>query len=279
VVDPLATTYTVTEQSQYKTGNHLYMEVVMKKNLLEMVGGPRRASLLTALVALMGLASPAAAQTASVRVVHGIPGADISPGLDPALPVDILVNDSICLLQGFTFGSIAGPYTLPAGTYDIKVFVADTLAPCSGSAVIAAPVPVEAGENVSIVAHLNEAGGLTAGKFVNDVSPTAQGMSRIIAHHLAAAPAVDVTIRSGSRRCRPRRLGPRMGPKLRPKFPEGGVTVGIAPAGTGNGIFARIMRVSAGLSYTVYAVGSLANGTFTLIAEPIGGLQGITIRL
>lgn len=57
------------------------------------------------------------------------------------------------------------------------------------------------------------------------------------------------------------------------------MTVGIAPAGTGNGIFARIMRVSAGLSYTVYAVGSLANGTFTLIAEPIGGLQGITIRL
>jgi hypothetical protein len=255
------------------------MEVVMKKNLLEMVGGPRRASLLTALVALMGLASPAAAQTASVRVVHGIPGADVSPGLDPALPVDILVNDSISLLQGFTFGSIAGPYTLPAGTYDVKVFVADTLAPCSGSAVIAAPVPVEAGENVSIVAHLNEATGLTAGKFVNDVSPTAQGMSRIIAHHLAAAPAVDVTIRSGFPPMQATAPGATNGAQATADVPEGGVTVGIAPAGTGNGIFARIMRVSAGLSYTVYAVGSLANGTFTLIAEPIGGLQGITIRL
>ena len=251
----------------------------MMKSLVEIVGKTGRAALVAALVGVMGLASPLAAQTASVRVVHGIPGADVSPGLDPALPVDVLVNDSICLLEGLTFGSIAGPYTLPAGTYDIKVFVADTLAPCSGSAVIAAPVPVEAGENVSIVAHLNEAGGLTASKFVNDVSPTGEGMSRIIAHHVAAAPAVDVTLRSGFPPMQATVPGAANGAQAAAEVPEGGVTVGIAPAGTGNGIFARILRTSPGLSYTVYAVGSLANGTFTLIAEPIGGLQGITIRL
>lgn len=249
------------------------------KSLFENIGLTGRAVILSAIVVMMGVATPLAAQTASVRVVHGIPGADVSPGLDPALPVDVLVNDAICLLQGFTFGSIAGPYTLPAGAYDIKVFVADTLAPCSGSAVIAAPVSLGAGENVSIVAHLNEAGGLTASKFVNDVSPTAEGMSRIIAHHLAAAPAVDVTLRSGFPPMQVTVAGATNGAQAAAEVPEGGATVGIAPAGTGNGIFARILRVSPGLSYTVYAVGSLAKGTFTLIAEPIGGLQGITIRL
>lgn len=251
----------------------------MMKGLLEIAAKAGRATLFSALVGLVALSSPLAAQTASVRVVHGIPGADVSPGLDPALPVDVLVNDTICLLQGFTFGSIAGPYTLPAGTYDIKVSVADTLDPCSGAAAIAALVPVEAGENVSIVAHLNEAGGLTASKFVNDVSPTAEGMSRIIAHHLAAAPAVDVTIRSGFPPMQATVPGATNGAQAAAEVPVGGVTIGIAPAGTGNGIFARIMRVRAGLSYTIYAVGSLANGTFTLIAEPIGGLQGITVRL
>lgn len=249
------------------------------KNLFEMAGLAGRAALFSALVVLVGATSPLAAQNASVRIVHGIPGADVSPRLDPALPVDVLVNDSICLLQGFTFGSISGPYTLPAGTYDIKIFVADTLAPCSGSAAIAAPVPLGAGENVSIVAHLNEAGGLTASKFVNDVSPTGEGMSRIIAHHLAAAPAVDVTIRTGFPPMQATVPGATNGAQAAAEVPEGGVTIGIAPAGTGTGIFARILRTSPGLSYTVYAVGSLANGTFTLIAEPIGGLEGITIRL
>lgn len=249
------------------------------KGLLKITSRAGYTALVAALVGLAGAPSPLAGQTASVRVVHGIPGIDVSPGLDPALPVDVLVNDSICLLQGFTFGSIAGPYTLPAGTYDIKISLADTLAPCSGAAAIAAPVSLEAGENASIVAHLNEAGGLTAGKFVNDVSPTAEGMSRIIAHHLAAAPAVDLTIRSGFPPMQATVPGAANGAQAAAEIPAGGVTVGIAPAGSANGIFARIMRVSAGLSYTVYAVGSLANGTFTLIAEPIGGLQGITIRL
>lgn len=251
----------------------------MNKRLADEGMTVSKVALLAAVVLLAGVAAPLSAQNASVRVVHGIPGADVSPGLDPALPVDVLVNDAICLLQGLTFGSIAGPYTLPEGTYDIKISVANTLEPCSGAAAIAAPVPVAAGENVSIVAHLNEAGGLTASKFVNDVSPTGEGMSRIIAHHLAAAPAVDVTIRSGFPPMQATVPGATNGAQAAAEVPAGGVTVGIAPAGTGSGIFARILRTSSGLSYTVYAVGSLANGTFTLIAEPIGGLQGVTIRL
>lgn len=235
------------------------------------------AALLAGMVLLAGTAAPLSAQNASVRVVHGIPGADVSPGLDPALPVDVLVNDAICLLDGFTFGSIAGPFTLPEGTYDIKISVANTLAPCSNDAVIAAPVPVAAGENVSIVAHLDEAGGLTATKFVNDVTPMGDGMARIIAHHLAAAPAVDVGIRGGFPPMTLTVPNVTNGAQAAAPIRAGGLSISIAPAGAKKGIFSTILRTRPGLSYTVYAVGSLANGTFALLSEPIGGLEGITV--
>jgi len=69
--------------------------------------------------AFLAAALPAAAETdtaspATFVVVHGIPGRDVAATLDPVLPVDVLIAGKYCLLQGFTFGSIAGPYEVPA---------------------------------------------------------------------------------------------------------------------------------------------------------------------
>jgi hypothetical protein len=102
------------------------------------------------------------AHAANVRVAHGIPGQDL--GADPALPVDVLVNDSICLLEGFTFGEFAGPVELAPGTYNIKISLASTPA-CSNPPVIEADVPFDAGEDATVIAHLSEAGDPTASKF------------------------------------------------------------------------------------------------------------------
>ena len=230
-----------------------------------------------ALTTLLLFVSTAAAQDASVRVVHGIPGVDVSPGVDPALPVDVLVNDSICLLSGFTFGNVAGPFTLPAATYDIKVSPANTLEPCGNDAVIAAPVPVEAGENVSIVAHLDASGAPTASKFVNDVTPSAEGAARVIAHHAAAAPEVDINVQFGFPRNTATIPNAANGAQASAEVPTGSVNIGIAPAGTRNTLFVRTIRTRSDLTYVVYAVGSLANGTFELIVEPLGGLSGLAI--
>ena len=111
---------------------------------------------LAAAAALFALASvPAQAQNASVRVVHGIPGADVSPAIDPATPVDVQVNGAICLLQGFTFGEISGPYTLPAGSYTVAISLANSLEPCSGDAVrtmssrVATPSPMSCSRSCS----------------------------------------------------------------------------------------------------------------------------------
>jgi hypothetical protein len=246
----------------------------------------RRSNLTIALAAMLALTIllPAApAQTASVRVVHGIPGQDVSPAVDPALPVDILVADSVCLLSGFTFGDIAGPFTIPAGTYNVKISLANTLTPCSGDAVISADVPIAAAENVSIVAHLTAAGAPTASKFVNDVSTPAEGGSRLIAHHVANAPVVDILVPGGFPPT-PLLWVPAVGntPNMNQAagdLPGRQVLISILPAGTRTPVFNRIINLVPGLTYTAYAVGSLTNGTFTVIVEPIGGLRNLTIRL
>ncbi len=231
-----------------------------------------------ALAALLTLASGAFAQTASVRVIHGIPGQDIGPDVDPALPVDIQVNGAICLLSGFTFGSIAGPFTLPDGTYDVEISLANTLEPCSNPAVVAAPVPLEAGENATIVAHLTADGAPTASKFVNDVTASAEGTSRLIAHHTAAAPAVDINVGFGFPRSTATIPNAENGAQASADLPTGTVTVGFSAAGMREVLFVRTARLRGDLTYVAYAVGSLENGTFDLIFVPLGGLPNLTIR-
>ena len=225
--------------------------------------------------------APASAQNGSLRVVHGIPGRDISPAVDPALPVDVLVADSICLINGFSFGDIAGPFTIPEGTYNVKVSLANTLEPCSGDAVIDADVPVVAGENASIVAHLTDGGAPTASKFVNDVSAPADGNARLIAHHVANAPVVDILV-PGRFASTPLLWVPGVGNiaganQAAGEIPSTQAQISILPAGTRTSVFRRIIQARAGQIYTAYAVGSLENSTFTIIVQPIGGLEDIDV--
>ena len=61
-------------------------------------------------------AAAASAQSADgqVVVVHGVPD----------LTVDVYVNGDLTL-ENFEFGTVAGPLTLPAGTYDLEIYPAD----------------------------------------------------------------------------------------------------------------------------------------------------------
>jgi hypothetical protein len=139
-------------------------------------------------------AARAADAPASFVVVHGIPGRDVGSTLDPLLPVDVLVAGKYCLLQGFTFGSIAGPYDIPAGTYTVAISLANPLAPCSNSAVISGSVTLSSGEFGAIVAALSTKGAPTAEVYPIDVSAVGAGKQRFVAAHAADAPAVKVTI-------------------------------------------------------------------------------------
>jgi hypothetical protein len=213
---------------------------------------------------------------AMVYVGHGIPGQAL--GLEEnELPVDVLVNDAICLLEDFEFGEFAGPVELPADTYNIKIFLANEEDPCSiedleAMPVIEADVPFEAGVNYTVLAHLTADGDPTASVFVNDVDSAVAGYTRLTVRHTAAAPAVDIKLYRGWSRGRmvglieglenPDQAGPL---NIRP----GAYEAVIFAAGTDTEVLGLPVELEPHKSYIVYAVGGLDPDTFTVLAQVI----------
>jgi hypothetical protein len=232
----------------------------------------RSFTMLVALVAvalaslLVPVTSPAvAASAASVYVIHGIPGRDL--GLRPRLPVDIAVNGA-CALQNFRFRDVAGPLSLPAGTYNIKISLANRHNPCGSPAVIAADVSFAAGESATVIAHLNASGAPTASKFVNDLSPaTRAGNGRVVARHTAAVPKVDLLVRQNRSLPIIATLpGLSNGEQVSAELPIGRkFLVQFAPAGTIQAVASARIEACAGEVAIYHAVGSLTNQTFTVI--------------
>lgn len=231
------------------------------------------------LVAAMAI-SPASAESeeppmdATVYVVHGIPGLDVSPDLDPKLPVDVSVNGA-CALKGFKFGEIVGPLALPAGVYEIKIGLADKLAPCSADAVISAKVELMGGQAYVIAAYLAEGGAPTAGLFPIDLSK--QMFPRVYAFHLANAPKVDITLHRQSKK-NPLHFellnvsngqyamvdpAPLSGYYLGSIFAAGTIPSGEPVFGPAKLTF-RTYK-----TYLLFAVGSLEKGTFTVLQKVI----------
>jgi hypothetical protein len=238
-----------------------------------------------ALVLMLSLASFAivsAEDPAMVYVGHGIPGEAL--GLPNELPVDVFVTfpdaTEVCLLKGFEFGDFAGPVELGAGTYNIKILLSDGA--CGGAAVIEADVPFAAGESTTVIAHLTADGnpgagdqlglGITATKFVNDVSDIVPGKTRLTVRHTAQAPAVDIKLFRGWERGRkftligglenPNQAGPL---DIRP----GGYEAVILGAGTSDEVFNLPVELEPHKSYIVYAVGGLDPNTFTVLPQVI----------
>ena len=228
-------------------------------------------SFLGLLAATAAFAAPAAAQSdAKVFVVHGIDGRDI--GQPRALPVDVALNGG-CALPDLRFGQVIGPISLPAGSYDIDIGLADADSPCSQPPVLSVPsVPLFPGECATIIAHLDENGDITASKFVNDLSQPGFLRGRLLVHHTAAAPPVDALLE---------RLGFFPVPPANPKGLQNGRQL---PAELFFGLWRGSIQVS-GTSTTVlgpgllfllprtvdllYVVGSASNGTLSVIRKRV----------
>jgi hypothetical protein len=166
----------------------------MKKKLLVMGA--------LAVVALLGSTSAMAdGHLATAYVVHGINGEDF--GMDRELTVDVHVSELGCAIPGFQFGDRVGPVSVASGNYDITISLADMDNPCEGTAVIAlSGVKLEG--NVTVIAHRTADGstgagdlldlGVTASLFANDFTGTGRGKARVLVHHTAKAPSVDVVL-------------------------------------------------------------------------------------
>ena len=140
--------------------------------------------------ASVAFALPAAADshTASVSVLHGVPGA----------VVDVCANGEE-LIADFEPGTLAGPLDLPEGTYTLKVVAGEGDTNCDADALIGpADVAVAAGNNYTVVAHLDADGELTATPFQNDLEAVEAGQGTLVARHVAEAPEVDVLVNGDS---------------------------------------------------------------------------------
>jgi len=209
------------------------------------------------------------ALTADAYAVHGIPGEDL--GLDPALPVDIAVNGD-CVLPNVVFGDVLGPLGLEPGIYQIAISLADPN-PCHGPLALAGQVDVSALESAVIVAYLGTNGNLLVGDFSTKVVPLAFDQALLTVYHTANAPAVDIRLKEPG--------GPDDAPlaairnlqngqtSFPAELPGGHYEVLISPAAPPSEFLEPIARLDltldGGFAHSVFAVGSLENGTFTVL--------------
>jgi uncharacterized protein DUF4397 len=214
----------------------------------------------TALVAFGGLsaltATPALAASSQVSVVHGIPGT----------PVDVYVNGKKTL-PNFQPGKVAGPLSLPEGSYDLALTKPGEALSKAILKVNNAEVP--GGANISLVAHLTAAGKPTITPFVNDVSKLPAGQARLIVRHTAAAPAVDV--RAGGKPVFTKLTNPK---EAKADLPAGSVSADVVLAGTDTvALGPADLDLKEGTATIVYAVGSASDKNLDLVVQTISGLH------
>jgi hypothetical protein len=217
------------------------------------------AALLLAPAALVLSSSPAGAADgdAKVSVFHGIPGVD----------VNVYVNDKITLTN-FKPGDMAGPLSLPAGTYKVQVtsYEADEAAGKKTADVIGpADIPVMSGGNYTIAAHLTTDGKPTATVFENDISKLDAGKGRVTVAHVANAPTVAITANGDTL------IESLSNPKSASAVvPAATYKVGVVAGG--DTVFSTDLPVTAGANTIVFAYGTFPD-TFAVAVQKITGLD------
>jgi Domain of unknown function (DUF4397) len=183
---------------------------------------------------------------ARVSVVHGIPG----------LPAPVTVRANAQSLFTFDYRDIRGPLVVLPGTYAFDVLL-------NGSPVLNRTDTVARGDDVTIVAHLNTQSAPQLSAFANNTGPLAPFTSRVTVRHLAAAPAVDVSVTGGISATIPNLTN---GTEATTALPIGNQQVRLLAAGTTTSVFGPVgFNPQANIAYQFLAVGSLAGGTFDVL--------------
>jgi hypothetical protein len=211
-----------------------------------------------ALLATAPFSPAAAAENATVSVLHAVPG----------LTVDVYANGEE-LLPDFKPGTLTDPLQLPAGSYDLQVF-ADGDSPGNGQPAIEANgVDVPGGANATVVAHLGADGDPMLSLFANDVSQTAPGDARLTVRHVAAAPPVDVRADGSVLFDGLRNPNEAVG-----EVPAGSYSADVVLAGTEDVVIGPAdVELAEGTNTIVYAWGSAEDANLQLAVQSIDGLH------
>ena len=129
---------------------------------------------------------------------------------------------------------------------------------------------VAAGANLTIVADLTASGAPALTPFVNATSAVGAGDGRLVVRHTAEAPAVDVYAASTKVIS-----GLANGQQQALTVPAGTVAAKVTLAGQTTAVLGpENVPVTAGMATVVYAVGSAAGHTLTVVTQqyPLGGM-------
>lgn len=213
-----------------------------------------------ALIAPAQAGSGSSNKGASVYVIHGINGVDLGAAMN--LPVDINVSGVGCALKNFTFRQVAGPLSLPAGTYQISVSLANAANPCGGAVAIGPiSVTLSNGMNYTLIAHLTASGAPALGQFVNNVAKIKDDKGRLSLTHAAYAPAVDAYLARGSKK--PAVVpGVTNGASAALDIRPGMYSLKLNLAGTTTNVFSQNLKVREETATYGFVVGSAKNGLY-----------------
>ena len=207
---------------------------------------------------LLAAAVGDAAAASRLYIVHGVPGVAV----DVYASVAGTPIPSTATIAGFQPKQVF-PVTAPAGQYDIRIYASGANPQAASPVIQVLGAAIPDGVDLSIVAHLDGNGAPTATVYQNDDGPVAPGFARVSVRHTAAAPAVALT--AGGI------------PKLalaNPFFGDLEVPAGrpiplqlVVPF-SGTPITPQVpLAFASGGRYFVYAIGSVAQGTFDFIVH------------
>ena len=221
----------------------------MRNNKTALIG---TAVALAAVMAIPALAAADNHDGAKVRVGHFSPDA-------PA--VDVYANGG-AILEDVPFGVISEYLEVPGGTYEIAVVAAG--ADLADGAVIG-PVELEFAEGtMTTVAATNNLETIEAQVIADEPMPQ-DGIAQVrVVHFSADAPAVDIALDGGD--VVVENLEYPNATEAYLDLPEGEYDLEIRPTGTTDVAFdIDPLDLPGGNSFTVFAIGSLADGSFTVL--------------
>lgn len=209
-----------------------------------------------------------AAADATVRVIHAISGSALD--LDADLPVDVWVNGDPFLTE-FKFLEFTEAVMLPAGTYEIEIYLAGS-DPMTTDPVLTKSAALNDGDNVHLIAHFTPGPGIALSAFANNAAPLVkEPLSTRIAER-----DLRVTVRHAADF--DRAVINKLVPFLEPSLANGeGFSIDVDSAryrfwlSKAGGLRplsfepTAIADLEAGLHYFVYAVGSPVDGSFQLL--------------
>lgn len=183
----------------------------------------------------------------AVTVLHGIPGL--------GSPVTVQANGGS--LFTFDYREVRGPLVVDPGSYTFDVLL-------NGSPVLTRNDTLTRADDVTVIAHLDNAGSPALSAFANDTTPTGAGEARVTVRHLAAAPAVDIIV-SNQGVAIATIPGLVNGNEVTAALPLGNFEVALNAAGTSTTVFGPVnFRPQQNVLYEFVAVGDFNATTFNV---------------